>query len=1354
MCYVAYERKADSSKFLEYWVPVPLSNVQLEEYCETLISNSDVLRSNSRSDLVGTIHDVLMATKRCCDHPYLVDGELRNSLTKGLQGMDYFNAEVHASGKLLLLEKILQEMKGRGLRVVIIYQSVGGPVKISLGDILDDFLQQRFGVDSYERIETRLIMSKKLTAQNMFNDRKTGRFVFLIESRACLPSVKLYSVDVVILFNSDWNPFSDVRGLQKITFQPQSTSIRVFRLYTSFTVEEKLLILAKHDTPIESNIQSTSRNVAHSLLAWGASNLFQKLDGFHLNARTTCISVTSSDVVNLLNDVTSEILEEVHGEAQTNRKVPCFLNKVSRSGASYSKSIVLVGEKEGVLVPDKDIPSFWSSLLEGRHPKWLYISKPSQRIRRKIYNLDESMNVHEAENDEVKKRRKINSIGDPFTSVTCSQERRDAVKDAISETRKSHLLESQPWEPKLEEQRTLLMLLRPELAKLCDILNLQGTVKSMAEEFLEYIMNNHDVSSKQVPVLQALKISLCWRAASMLRHNLDRLESLALARRHLDYECTEHEAFSVYSRLRILKEKFPCQAVVLKDVKAHNTLNSHPEKADAAKEALHGRDTEVAASDTPDLGVTERVSDGKFQTNQESDAVLQTNEKFQSDIRSSKDQLYDRLRDLIDKVCIRRSKELAQVHQAELVQYESQMNEEKWKLENAHNLDVELVRSIHTDATVIKDKVMLLTLQFSRKMGRFHRHVKQQREKLICMQFDMKINEQDLKKKWLENAKAGQLEGSFNDVPLPVTGFMAENMKETSELAITCSSGITVLSTVGSSDQTNTYVDGAPTGTSNGLEERCPIQSNIENLMLEPEALASQPGTLDYLATTTQNRVVEKSGTPFELEDVLPMDIEVPAHQPEFPNPLSGVPDDLITDSIMLPDKNAENGGPTIAAASRNNQELSSFPEVTIPISQATTLSLQDEPSPNGATALEPTLHLLPQTEHDVRVPPASNPEDLACLRANCSSEQHEVPEQQAFLADSIRGEQLNEQNNVPPFDSMDDPPPQRLPSETLRSTDIQSDPRNQFSQSFPSMGWVPPQAICADPFQNELYRIHKQDDSCTKKHDEKKIQLQLEYEEEMAKVRRKYDTLLQDAERDYLREKQIIVSIYDKVLLHKVLAEELRVKFYCNKEGTSSFQGSNQNLIQQLQASASLSQPQLAVRPSSAPPPVPSLTATAHPQVLTTNQLSTSSFLTTSRPSNPPPALATFQSTGPSCQSSPLLSSNIARGSSPRAILPIGRAPAPHLQRFRPHVAVPALNSPLSAFGPVTAPVPFIPLSNVVSSLPTAFPPIQSSFSHGQLPQFIVADLLDSLPSSLASTMTNSRPIASSDFIYLSDDE
>jgi chromodomain-helicase-DNA-binding protein 3 len=62
--HVAFERKGDSSKFVEYWVPARLSRVQLEIYCHTLVSNSPALQSHSKTDSVGALRDILVSLRK------------------------------------------------------------------------------------------------------------------------------------------------------------------------------------------------------------------------------------------------------------------------------------------------------------------------------------------------------------------------------------------------------------------------------------------------------------------------------------------------------------------------------------------------------------------------------------------------------------------------------------------------------------------------------------------------------------------------------------------------------------------------------------------------------------------------------------------------------------------------------------------------------------------------------------------------------------------------------------------------------------------------------------------------------------------------------------------------------------------------------------------------------------------------------------------------------------------------------------------------------------------------------------------------------------------------------------------
>eukprot|EP00256_Glycine_max_P041332 XP_006591133.1 uncharacterized protein LOC100813071 isoform X3 [Glycine max] len=107
-----------------------------------------------------------------------------------------------------------------------------------------------------------------------------------------------------------------------------------------------------------------------------------------------------------------------------------------------------------------------------------------------------------------------------------------------------------------KQQRSLHLLLKPEIANLCEILHLPENVKSMVENCLEYTMNNYQICTEPVSILQAFQLSLCWTAAALLNHKLDFEESLMLAKQNLNFDCKKEVVDEINSRLWDLKEFF------------------------------------------------------------------------------------------------------------------------------------------------------------------------------------------------------------------------------------------------------------------------------------------------------------------------------------------------------------------------------------------------------------------------------------------------------------------------------------------------------------------------------------------------------------------------------------------------------------------------------------------------------------------------------------------------------------------------------------------------------------------------------------------------------------------------------
>ncbi|KAL8193230.1 hypothetical protein R6Q57_026811 [Mikania cordata] len=540
---IAYECKSSSPKFVEYWVPVQISDVQLEQYCSMLLSNAMALSACCKSDTTGAVHDILVSNRKCCDHPYIVDQTLQALLTKGLEPVKFLDVGIKASGKLQFLDLILPEMRKRQLRVLIVFQPLSGSGKdsTSIGDILDDFVRQRFGEDSYERVDgIGMIPSKKLAALNNFNNKEMGRFIFLLEYRACLASTKLSSVDTIIIFDGDWNPANDLRALQKIAIDSNSEQIMVFRLYTSLTLEEKILRLAEHNVTIDSKLQNLSRSTSDELLMWGATYLFKKLDEFHND-----LNVSSEEC--WWNELKEEFLDLISYKCKENDAAKL---KITRAKPICGKNVTVPNKL------DKEQPhTFWRKLLVGRNPCWKYLSRstPRQRTLKRPQYFEMSPKRTNVNSDDVgRKRKKITNNVSELTATKPVIDEGEITQNIMEPVASKPVVD----ESEIASEMSFRDLLKLKVSKLCEVLRLSEDVKIMVDRFLKYVIENYRVNKESENTLQAFLISLCWIGSGLLKHKLDRKQSISLANEHLNFSCKEEEANTVYLKLELAKEMF------------------------------------------------------------------------------------------------------------------------------------------------------------------------------------------------------------------------------------------------------------------------------------------------------------------------------------------------------------------------------------------------------------------------------------------------------------------------------------------------------------------------------------------------------------------------------------------------------------------------------------------------------------------------------------------------------------------------------------------------------------------------------------------------------------------------------
>ena len=71
---------------------------------------------------VNSIDLQLILMQQCCDHPYLVDQSLQSTLTKDRPITDILDIGVRSCGKLLLLDRMLQQIKIQGLKEFLFFR--------------------------------------------------------------------------------------------------------------------------------------------------------------------------------------------------------------------------------------------------------------------------------------------------------------------------------------------------------------------------------------------------------------------------------------------------------------------------------------------------------------------------------------------------------------------------------------------------------------------------------------------------------------------------------------------------------------------------------------------------------------------------------------------------------------------------------------------------------------------------------------------------------------------------------------------------------------------------------------------------------------------------------------------------------------------------------------------------------------------------------------------------------------------------------------------------------------------------------------------------------------------------------
>ena len=173
-----------------------MSAMQKKLYKDILMRDLETVTGKGGAGSRTAVLNIVMQLRKCAGHPYLFPGIEDRSLDPLGEHL------VENCGKMVLLDKLLVRLSERGHRVLLFTQMT------RILDIMEDYMHMRGfqycridGNTSYEDREERI---------DSYNKPDSEKFIFLLSTRAGGLGINLQTADVVILYDSDWNPQADL----------------------------------------------------------------------------------------------------------------------------------------------------------------------------------------------------------------------------------------------------------------------------------------------------------------------------------------------------------------------------------------------------------------------------------------------------------------------------------------------------------------------------------------------------------------------------------------------------------------------------------------------------------------------------------------------------------------------------------------------------------------------------------------------------------------------------------------------------------------------------------------------------------------------------------------------------------------------------------------------------------------------------------------------------------------------------------------------------------------------------------------------------------------------------------------
>lgn len=359
-------------------VEVELTTMQKRYYRAIYEKNRSYLYKGLSGSGLPSLQNVQIQLRKCCNHPFLIEGARDRELE--MLGDDPTPEEImktviDASGKCVLVSKLLPKLKQEGHKVLIFSQF------LKQIDIIEQYCEsQNFGC---ERLDGSVSGHDRQQSIDRFSRPNSKSFVFLLSTKAGGVGINLTAADTCIIYDSDWNPQNDLQAQARCHRIGQQKPVKIYRLVTRNTFESEMFARSSRKLGLEhailgtanfdettSSIDQPSPEELEALLRRGAYGLADDDDSafrafaerdideiLKENAHVRIVEGSAKQTAAALGANASEKSKKASGSRRATRKSASGGGKKMKVDRS---SFVTEGADNDLSVDD---PNFWEKVL-------------------------------------------------------------------------------------------------------------------------------------------------------------------------------------------------------------------------------------------------------------------------------------------------------------------------------------------------------------------------------------------------------------------------------------------------------------------------------------------------------------------------------------------------------------------------------------------------------------------------------------------------------------------------------------------------------------------------------------------------------------------------------------------------------------------------------------------------------------------------------------------------------------------------------------------------------------------------------------------------------------------------------